>query len=324
MAKKILSQLVTRARRMARVTDSTHDNQDVTDLINEGQREFAKEAFGLWAEDYLTLKPWFDGRTNMAIGVRTDWGSASFAITATNFTDASGTTVAGYLTTAIQSATSDAASFATSSIYWDASNWYFVIETASATRIEVFAPTYTQWIDYTDALFGKSGTQTASTWVGGQPEDALIEASLPSGYLSMEHVEWDKNPVYPAPFDVFISPEQTSSNPYYWGVKNKKIRLYPEPTEQKLLHIWYREMPTEFGEYSTSMSASSYMDLEYEMAPIHYAAAKMAEDNMEYGVSDRQFALYTRLHRQYNRQYNNQNPQMYPRAVPNRLPKVTL
>jgi hypothetical protein len=132
----------------------------------------------------------------------------------------------------------------------------------------------------------------------------------------------------PAPFDIFMSPQMTG-NPEYYASKNKNIWLNPVPDEQKLLHIYYRSLPTDFGVASVtgsgSMSASSSLDSEVQMAPVYYAASQLAEQNFEKDVADRMYVRYHKMVLEYKQNFHNQNPQMFTNPPVSRLwYKVTM
>jgi hypothetical protein len=179
-------------------------------------------------------------------------------------------------------------------------------------------------------FFGKQDTQTTtgSTWVSAFPDDCNIEASLPSDFYAMEHVEWDNYALVGAPFDLFISPLQTG-DPQFFAVKGKKIRLYPVPDEQELFHIFYRSLPADFGTVGTatgsgSMSASSALELDVQRAPVYYAASILAEQNFEPTIADRYYARYRKMMLDYKQNFHNQNPQMFPNVwPPYRTPEVS-
>jgi len=74
-----------------------------------------------------------------------------------------------------------------------------------------------------------------------------VQTNLPSDYLELiPPVEWNNSPLSPAPFDLFASPG-VAGTPIYYGIRNKKIRLYPYPVSQESFHIWYKYLPAEFS-----------------------------------------------------------------------------
>jgi hypothetical protein len=286
-------------------------------LINEGQREFAKDVYGMMSEDYLTITPLFDIQTDFAFSLALNGGTATdVCITATDFTNCTAGTVATQLVTALT------AQAATCTITFASASWYFTITFGATISSAVFAsPTTPIYIDGLDMIMGAGASFTAPTCTGSRPEDLGVEASLPSGFLYAYHVEWDGNALSQAPADLFLSPEYEGTPAHYW-VYGKKMRLFPSPTSQKRLHIWYKKHPADWA--SLTQSASSIdLDAEWAMAPVYYAAALTADMNFEKEISGKLHARYINQVRQYNRQWNNQNPAMFPEHEPGFIPIVS-
>lgn len=320
----ILEDMVGNARRLSRTTESSHSNDVVIGWVNEGQRQFCMEGAAPWAENYLSLSPMFDAKSNFYFKIALATASASFPVnaSASNMMDATGASVAAALASSVQG------TWVGATVNWATASWVFTISIPGEASIDVAAPTGITYIDATDMLFGGGGSQADSAWVGTFPEDCTVRASLPTGYYAMEHVEWDKSALTPAPFDIFMSPEMIG-DPEYYAVKNKNIWLYPVPDEQKLLHVYYRSLPTDFGAYSAtgsgSFSASSSLDPEVQMAPVFYAASMLAEQNFEKDVADRMYARYKKMALEYKQNFHNANPQMFTNPPVSRLwYKVTM
>lgn len=240
---------IERARRWARITETSHTDAQVIDAINDGQREFAKECKGLSKEEYLQLAPLFDTKTWYAIRLTITGGTNALAatdvvITSTNRSDTSGTTIAADLQTAIQ-----AAGAASATVAWSTTSWVFTIDSSDGTQVAVTDPTGITYASAVDLLFGGCArTQTGSTFTGSLPEDCTVEVSLPSDYNEIiPPVEWDGNKLYSANWDIFTSPQSFGSHPTHFGIRNKKLRLYPSPSSQKILQIWYEYIPTDFA-----------------------------------------------------------------------------
>lgn len=319
MARFVLSQLIDRARRLARVTSNSVSDENVKDLINEGLREFGKEVQGLWSQEYITVVPKFNARTNWYYYIASDSASTSVAICTDSINMATGSTVAASLTTALQN---EGGNWATASIVWDSDQWAFVAIVPSSTYIEIAPPSADTYVDASEKIWGSSATQTSASFLGTFPEDCTVEASLPAGFLNLIHAEWNQTPLEPAPSSLFVSPEYQGTDPAYYSVYNKNIRIYPTPTVQKLFEIWYKKLPTEFGEASSSVSASISLDQEYELAPVYYAASVMAEENFESKIADRYYGRFLLQCRRYTQQFANQNPQMFPQSATFRQPSV--
>lgn len=317
---------ITFAKRLARTTSNaltiTHTDEAARFYVNQGVEEFCKNTHGLSKEDYLTVTPKFDTKTNFAIRLTIVGGGNALAatdveITATDRTDESGTTVASDLQTAIQ-----AAGAGTATVAWSTTEWKFTIDAgAGTTSITIGAPTTITYVDASKLLFGSTGTSSSTTYVGSFPEDSTLEVDLPTDFLEMEFVEWDQNKLTVAPFDIFMSPE-LFGDPVYYYIKDKKMRLSPVPNEQELLHIRYKHIPAPATLTGSSDSTTCSLNAEDHMAPVYYAAAKIAEENFEYQVANRHMANFFDQVTKYSTRNNNQNPKMFPQRVQYVKPRV--
>ena len=277
-------------------------------LINEGQREFAKDVYGMLKEDYLIITPLFDIQTNFAFSLSLNGGTATdVAITATDFTNCTAGTVATQLVTALT------AQVATCTITWASATWYYTITFGATVTSAVFAaPTAPTYIDAVSLILGQAASYTAPTCTGSFPEDCAVEASLPSDLLYTYNVEWDGNPLSPAPPDMFWSPEYQGT-PVHYMIYDKKMRLFPSPDEQKKLHVIYKYYAEDWVDPATQTVSSIGYDTEWQMAPVYFAAALQAEMNFEDKIAQRLHARYIDQVRKYNRLQNNQNPGMFPK-----------
>jgi len=321
MANMTLDDMIIAARRMARVKSSSHDNTTVGELINEGQRKFGVDVHGLWDERYIQIAPKFNVDTNWYWRMITNAASATIQFATAAAYDVTGSTMAGYISSCVQ------AGFDTdSSVTWNPNTWKFTLICPTATFIEVSAATETAYVKNQVSKFFGVGTQTTTDYVGTFPEDCTVRASLPAGFLSIEHVEWDGNPVYPAPFETTISPGWYGTDPMLYYINGKEIRLYPTPSSHKDFHIFFKKMPADFGAASAtgsgSMSASSTLDREFQYAPIYWTASQLCDENGESQRADRFFGRYMQETRKYTAQRHNQNPQMFPRPYNFQVPNV--
>jgi hypothetical protein len=313
-----LAQMVSKARALCR-TDSTGKTDDeFTGAINNGQRMFAVDTHAAVKQEYLQCVPKFDTRTHFAIHFATDAASADVPLASADRTWISGATVASDLTDQLSSST-----IATGTVSWSSTTWRFAVNIAGASSIAVSAPTTPTYTDGTNLVFGGGVSVATATFTGGFPEDCMVEASLPSDFLTMEYVEWDQNELHEAPYDNFLSPE-LSGTPEHYAVKGNRIRLFPSPDEQKKFHIWYKWTPAEFGTFSTSSACACSLDANYHMAPVYFAASEIAEENFEYDVSNRLSARYQDQVRKYITQEANKNPRMMPKAHAATTPRVDL
>jgi hypothetical protein len=321
MANMTLDEMIIAARRMARVKSSSHDNNTVGELINQGQRQFAVDVHGLWDEKYIDIIPKFNVDDNWYYRLITDAASATLQFSDSAAYDVTGSTMASYITSCLQT------SFGNSSVTWDPSTWRFTLIVPTATSIEIAEATETSYVrNKVEAFFGGTGTQSTTDYLGDFPEDCTVRASLPSGFLSMEHVEWDGDSVPPAPFEITISPEWFGTDPMYYSVAEKEIRFWPVPSSAKDCHIFYKKMPDDFGNASAtgsgSMSASATLDREFQYAPVYWAASQIADENGEPQRADRWMGKYILDTRKYTAQRHNQNPQMFPGVYNFQVPEV--
>ena len=102
MANMVLGDMITAARRMARVKSSSHDNNTVGELINEGQRQFAIDVHGLWDEKYVKIVPKFSVDTNWYWRIITDAASATLQFATSSAYNVTGSTMAGYISSCVQ------------------------------------------------------------------------------------------------------------------------------------------------------------------------------------------------------------------------------
>jgi hypothetical protein len=322
---------VTYAHRLSRTTTNettvTVASEATRKYLNEGVREFSKGVTGIAKEDYLQLVPRFDTKTWHGIrititGGTNDQAAADVAITATNRANTTGAQVATDLQVAIR--TLDDISNAT--VVFNTSGddiWKFTIDSRDGTDIDIAGPSGINYTDATEILFAKTGASSAQTWVSNIPQDSMVETDLPADYLNMTHVEWDKNPLAMAPFDIFVSPE-SHGTPMYYGIKNDKIRLYPSPAEQFEFHIWYKGQETDLTEDDTTDDATACpLPASAHMGPVYYAAAKLCEEKHEFDKAVQFKRDFFRIVREYRLRESNANWALFPGAeTVYRPPKV--
>ena len=241
-----LGKLIGKVRSRARTSVDFYANSEIQELIEEGLDEFAKDVHGLRKETFLTLSPLFDTDPYFAIRVTVTGGANALVatdvpITAAAASNLSGTAVAVLLQTAIR-----AAGPATLTVAWSTTEWKFTIDAIDSTSITIEAPSSILYVDATDLLFNTTGEQTGTTWEGNIPQDVNLEIALPDDFLKLvEPPEWDGSPLLPATWDLFTDP-QSSGTPQYYYVYQKRLRIVPVPTSQKMLRLWYRYKPAHF------------------------------------------------------------------------------
>jgi hypothetical protein len=319
-----LADQVARTERLARVSSNEVTltaASDVTRIyINEGVREFCKYVNGIPAEDYLTLSPRFDTRTNFALRFTITGGTnalvaTNVALTTVNRTDATGTQVATDLQATLRAAIGGGANITVTFNLTGTNYWRFTFDTINATRIQVQATTELTQVDATGIILGgnslDSGVGTNVTATGFFPTDMNVETDLPSTFLEIEYVEWDTYRLAPAPYNIFISPEY-SGDPIYYAVKNNRIRVLPSPTDQKLFHIRFKQAFADLDTTGAADATASPLPSNEHMAPVYYASSKLLEEKHEYDKSRRMLEQFYELARRYKIRESNQSPSMYP------------
>ncbi len=308
-------------------TDSS-TNAYVSDItrqyINIGAGEFAKEA-KLSKQDFITVTPKFWVQADWYAQVTIEGGNN--ALTATNVALASedlagvgGSTLAAHLASNIN-AMIGAGSV---DVTWDDRSWRFSISddtTVSITAITVASPD-DYYIDGTERVFGKTGTDSTSTWVSSFPEDCTLESDLPSDFLEAEHVDYDGHELRAAPFNLFMSPEMNSTWPDYYAIRGDKIYISAAPSDRRILKIRYKYMPLEVTVTGSNDTATCSLPTEAHMAPVYYAAGMILQGNFEPDESQKMFGLYYDQVRKWRIKQANQNPKMFPRRENAPLPVV--
>lgn len=242
----VISEMIRKVRVRSRTEDDFVPDADILDAIDEAIKRFSKDVNGLTSEAFLTLSPRFWTSTEMAIRLTIVGGANALAVTdvavtSTDRTGVSGATVASDLQVAIR-----AAGAASATVAFSTTTWKFTIDAIDSTSITVAAPTGITYAGATDMLFGKTGAESATSWTGNVPTDCNVEVALPSDFLAPISVEWDRNPLAPATYDLFHSP-QARGTPSHYHIRGRTMRISPTPTSQKLFFITYRYLPTTRG-----------------------------------------------------------------------------
>ena len=155
-------------------------------------------------------------------------------------------------------------------------------------------------------MFNLNDTQTGTTWTGAIPEDVNLEIALPSDFLELlEAPEWDGIPLVPATWDLFTAPQSTGT-PSVYHVHQKRLRIAPVPTSQKMLRTWYRYRPTQFTLELTAECDA--LDEEYQMALVYYAAGQLCDQNDEDKKAYKLQGQYYRMVKKFKNARANQNP----------------
>ena len=325
--------MVSYAERLARVSPNAVTLASTSDVtrtyLNEGFREFAKRVHGLSVQDRLAITPRFDIETNYAIkfqtqGSKNALASSNIYVASTSLSMASGSSVASYLQTAINAAVSASLGSGSITVNWSASSWQFYVSCgATATSVYFGSPSGDVTLVDASPVLGLAGTNATSTFTGALPEDCTLRASLPSGFLDILYVEYDNEPLAPAPFSNFMSPE-SSGTPTHYAIQNKEIRLYPTPTEQKKFVIRYKGAIADISTDGTDDSTTCALPEEMHMAPVYYAAAMILEETHEPQQSIYFQQKFNAMVNDYKIRESNNTPTLFPQVATEAAPKVVM
>jgi hypothetical protein len=317
-------------KRLARANSGylteTYTDDVARRYVNMGVEEFVKEAGAPSKEDYIDVTPSFDTRTTWAVRVTIVGGTNAMtatdvAVTGTDQDDTTGTQVASDFETTLQAAIGAGAS---ATVSWSTTTWKFTIDAADSTSITIESPSGATYVDATESLFGKTGTETGTTWTSNFPQDCTVLADLPSDFYQMEHAEWDGYPLYRAPFELFMSPETQTTRVQYYAVRGKKLYLAPAPTERKMLKVRYRYLPASVTLTGSSDTTACVLDDEDHMAPVFYAAGMVLRETFEPEESEKLFGQFFQMARKKKIVEANQNSKMFPKVTDMYVPKVNV
>ena len=302
-----------KARAYSRVTSSGEADSQVNDLIQESLYAFAADVGGFFTEDYLPLTPKFDIETHFAIRLTVNGGSndlvaTDVAIASSAGLDRLGGPVASNLQTAIVAkGASDVV------VAWDSSNLNFTITDSNATAITVAEPSSGLYADATELLFGKTGAQD-DTWEGGFPQNCTIEVTLPTDLQSLISVDWDGHPLVEAPYVQSMSPGGPGTPWRYAVIDGTRLRIWPSPTEQKMLHVWYNKFPAVIitsGVINTNLPSD--IPVNYHNALAYWVAAEMCAKNFDEKSEAKYYGKYWRMKNKYLVQKLSHNTVVVPK-----------
>lgn len=321
------------AERLARVSPNamtSATNSDITRIyLNEGQREFAKKVHGVPTEARISITPRFNIETNYSVkfaitGGDNEIASTNIYCTPSVLTGASGSSVASYLQAMMNTAVTAAGGSASITLQWSASSWQFYVNAGTgATTVYFGSPSGDVRMVEANDILGLNGTTATSTFTGEVPEDCSLRASLPSGFLEIQYVEWDKTQLAPAPFNYFMSPE-VSGTPEYYTIQNKEIRFNPTPDQNAECVIRYKGAPSDASTDGTEDTAECRLPEEVHMAPVYYAASVILEETHEPQQSILFQQKFNSLCADYRMRESNNTPTLFPQSAPEAPLKVTM
>jgi len=308
---------VTYAKRRARISSSSVTESTTDDVVriyvNDGVKEFCRRIGGLSTEEYLTVVPTFDLRTNCAIRFTITGGANAFAahdvpLCTASIVDETGTEIA----TCVNAQLSNLLGVSVT-LSWDSASWIFSLRdnTGGATAIEIDEPEQKTYVDWSERIFGKIGTAALTYFEGDFPLDCTVETELPSDFLQIESVFWNGVELVPAPWEMFVSPG-ISGTPTHYAIKNRRIRLVPCPTEQKEFLIRYKSVPSDLETDGTDDATDCPLPDHYHMIPIYWAASQLLEEHHEYDKAIQEMAYFTKAVLDYKCREDNQTPTLFP------------
>lgn len=325
--------MVSLAERMARVSPNAVTIATASDAtrtyINEGMLEFAKRVHGIPVEDRLTITPRFDIETNYAVKFQTQGSKNAIAsttiyLTPTAITGASGSGVASYFQAMINTAVVAGLGSGSITVNWSASSWQFYVSCGTtATSVYFGGITTDKRAVSAEGVIGLSGATSTSTFTGAVPADCSLRASLPAGFLEIQYVEWDNEPLAPAPYVNFMSPE-TSGTPTHYAIQNKELRFYPTPDTNAKAVIHYTGFPTAISTDGTDDATTCTLPEETHMAAVYYAAACILEETHEPQQSMYFQQKFNSLVNDYKIREANNTPTLFPQVSTEAAPKVVM
>lgn len=293
-----LGDQISQVRYLGRLTSSSVADAQIITALNNGFHTFAVKVNGIPTHSYVSLLPRFDVETNYGFRVITDSASASFACTSVTLSYATGSTVAGKIETQVKT------TWASATFSWSTATWRYTLTIPGATSIQIKDATAVKYVNAVPLIFGAGDTKAASTWTSTFAEGCTMEASLPAAYLAMDKVQWNIWTLEEAPFDLFSRPIY-SGQPEWYGVRGKKIRIYPAPTSQEYFRIDYKGLPTDYG---TTTSTTCPLVSEYQMAPVYFAVSELAEGTPDPTLANRFLQRFSDMSRDYIVKNANQSP----------------
>jgi len=180
--------------------------------------------------------------------------------------------------------------------------------------MKITAPSRFDLADATALLVNSTTSSGSSSLTGGFPQGCTTDIALPDDFVSVESLEWDIYPVFPAPYDLFTRPQYSGNRPVMYYVRGTKLRVSPFPTLQKVFHIMYKHTAAEYATVTTT-SAACPLPAGYHPAACFYAASMVAEGNFESTQANRLFARFQEQVQRYKVIQGNQSTSTRPRRT---------
>lgn len=322
-----LAALLAQARRYARIDSAAASDAQVQSLIQDAVDKFSRDVGGFPMDVNMAIAASFDTETNFAIHIKiVENGSTvtdeDVVIAAAARDDASGTTVASDLQTAIRAMTG---ATGTETVTW--ANFYFTVDfkqgaTLSTDSIVISSPTTTTYVDATEVL-GLSGTHTGSTvFTGSFPQDCTNFVTLPSDAIRVDRIEWDYDELIQTGLEYVQSPEATG-DPTHYAIRGRRIYIAPCPDNQDRFEVWYRGTPAAI-DFDTDTDVPTEIPEMYQEALIWLTASFLLREAMDTQEANICRAEYQEIMKRYRQDYANLSTEIEDNAYRRwpRLPKI--
>lgn len=250
-----LAELRTQAREFARADTTATSDVRLNEYIQNAVDRFSRDVNGFPMDVNLQIAAAFDTETHFAFHVTITEvpfpGGDPVAIidqdvviTATAREDATGTTVASDLQTALRAMTG---AVGTETVTW--ANFYFTIDfkqgPSSEGSIIISAPDANTYTNALTILGLQAGTTTDSNSVtGGFPQGCTKYVKLPSDAIAIDRVEWDYDELVMTGLE-WVQSSEDQGDPTHFAIRGRRLYLTPSPDRQDRLEVWYRGQPTQ-------------------------------------------------------------------------------
>ena len=307
------SEMVERARRLARASAVSIPDEVVIAWLDEALTQFSKDTGGLEAEAYLAIEPHFDILASHAFTLSVEGGlyeTAGVLIrpTDTDRHDLTGVEVAALLADALRTvlgADEDV------TVEWSPTTMRFIMTIPEATSIGLSSPESSSYRDLSELLFA-GALPHPSPLTGGavfpnaehqvHPE-CTVYARLPQDFYAPISVLWRSTMLRRATNDL-SAPPAVVGRPFTFMAREGRLWLYPAPARDFIVHLRYWSRPEAIPETGELASLAP----EWHMGLVYYAASKLAEESFEYEVGSRMYASYMHQVRTFRQQRANANP----------------
>lgn len=320
-----VAEIVDRARLYSRTTSSAASNDVCSGIVKDAVRQFCKDIHGIPIEEYRVVTASFDTNTSMAFNITITGGTNALAatdvvITAAARSEASGTTIASDLQTALNAA------IATGDLVVSFTNFYFTIDTtasAVSTAMAIDSPDAETYLDAQELLgLAASVDVSGGVFTGDFPEDCTRRVTLSGTPISVKHVAWDRYILERGSRELFVRANTTGDPCFYW-VEKSQILITPAPDTQKELYVMYKGIPSlsSINNYASGTIPTEISE-DWHIALCYWTAAELARFNFENDIIQINMGAYFKKVQEYLVDYGNQNTAIEPKPTRERSYRV--